>query len=88
MAEQIIGSPENHELNQLAFIKAVRSKLQLQQIYGLGDRISLSDGSQVQLHHLLLASELNSVLFQRFSPHGRSPRYTHADSRTWPFGRC
>lgn len=65
MAEQIIGSPENHELNQLAFIKAVRSKLQLQQIYGLGDRLSLSDGSQVQLHHLLLASELNSVFFQK-----------------------
>jgi len=65
MAEQIIGSAENHELNQLAFIKAVRSKLQLQQIYGLGDRVSLSDGSQVQLHHLLLASELNSVFFQK-----------------------
>lgn len=65
MAEQIIGSPENHELNQLAFIKAVRSKLQLQQIYGLGDRLSLSDGSQVQLHHLLLASELSSVFFQK-----------------------
>lgn len=30
MAEQIIGSSENHELNQLAFIKAVRSQLQLQ----------------------------------------------------------
>jgi len=65
MAEQIIGSPENHELNQLAFIKAVRSKLQLQQIYGLGDRLWLSDGSQVQLHHLLLASELSSVFFQK-----------------------
>ncbi|WP_219858498.1 NERD domain-containing protein [Stutzerimonas azotifigens] len=65
MAEQIIGSVENHELNQLAYIKAVRSKLQLQQIYGLGDRVSLSDGSQVQLHHLLLASELNSVFFQK-----------------------
>ncbi|WP_249906498.1 nuclease-related domain-containing protein [Pseudomonas fulva] len=65
MAEQLIGSPENHELNQLAFIKAVRSKLQLQQIYGLGDRLSLSDGSQIQLHHLLLASELSSVFFQK-----------------------
>lgn len=65
MAEQIIGSPENHELNQLAFIKAIRSKLQLQQIYGLGDHVSLNDGSQVQLHHLLLASELNSVFFQK-----------------------
>jgi len=64
MAEQIIGSPENHELNQLAYIKAVRSKLQLQQIYGLGDQVLLNDGSQVQLHHVLLASELTSVFFQ------------------------
>ena len=64
MAEQIIASPENHELNQLAYIKAVRSKLQLEHIYGLGDRVSLSDDSQVQLHHLLLATELTSVFFQ------------------------
>jgi Holliday junction resolvase-like predicted endonuclease len=65
MAEQIIGSPENHELNQLAYLKAVRSKLQLQQIYGLADRVLLNDGSQVQLHHVLLASELTSVFFQK-----------------------
>lgn len=65
MAEQIIGSPENYELNQLAFIKVIRSELQLQQIYGLGDCVSLSDGSQVQLHHLMLASELTSVFFQK-----------------------
>ncbi|HHW2872540.1 TPA: NERD domain-containing protein, partial [Pseudomonas aeruginosa] len=64
LAEQIIGSPENHELNQLAYIKAMRSELQLQQIYGLGDRLSLSNGTQVQLHHMLLASELTSVFFQ------------------------
>lgn len=65
MAEQIIGSPENHEMNQLAYIKAVRSRLQLQQIYGLGDLVLLGDGSRVQLHHVLLASELNSVFFQK-----------------------
>lgn len=65
MAEQNIGSPENHELNQLAYIKAVRSKLQLQQIFGLADRVLLNDGSQVQLHHVLLASELTSVFFQK-----------------------
>ncbi|MEW3489956.1 NERD domain-containing protein [Pseudomonas aeruginosa] len=64
MARQIIGSPENHELNQLAYIKACRSELQLQQIYGLGDWLSLEDGTQVQLHHVLLASELTSVFFQ------------------------
>ena len=65
MAEQTIGSAENHELNQLAYIKAVRSKLQLQQIYGLGDKVLLNDGSDVQLHHVLLASELTSVFFQK-----------------------
>ncbi|MDG4380148.1 NERD domain-containing protein [Pseudomonas aeruginosa] len=64
LAEQIIGSPENHELNQLAYIKAKRSELQLQQIYGLGDRLSLSNGTQVQLHHVLMAIELTSVFFQ------------------------
>lgn len=64
LAEQVIGSPENHELNQLAYIKAMRSELQLQQIYGLDDRLSLSNGTQVQLHHMLLASELTSVFFQ------------------------
>ncbi|WP_265289144.1 NERD domain-containing protein [Pseudomonas aeruginosa] len=64
LAEQMIGSPENHELNQLAYIKAMRSELQLQQIYGLGHRRSLSNGTQVQLHHVLLASELTSVFFQ------------------------
>ncbi|WP_407594618.1 NERD domain-containing protein [Pseudomonas aeruginosa] len=64
LAEQMIGSPENHELNQLAYIKAMRSELQLQQIYGLGHRLSLSNGTQVQLHHVLLASELTSVFFQ------------------------
>jgi len=65
MAEQIIGSPENRELNQLAYIKALRSELQLQQIYGLADRVLLNDGSQVQLRHVLLASELTSVFFQK-----------------------
>jgi len=67
MAEQIIGSHENHELNQLAYIKAVRSKLQLQQIYGLGDQVLLNDGTHVQLHHVLLASELTSIFFQKES---------------------
>lgn len=64
MADQIIGSPKNHDLNQLAYIKTMRSVMQLQQVYGLGDQITLSDGTQVQLYHLLLASELISVFFQ------------------------
>lgn len=65
IATEIIGSPENHELNQLAYIKAIRSELQLQQIYGLGDKLTLDDGAEVQLHSVLLASELTSVFFQK-----------------------
>lgn len=65
MAGEMIGSAENHELNQLAYIKALRSKLQLQQIYGVGEELSLGDGSRVQLQHVLLASELTSVFFQK-----------------------
>lgn len=65
MAGEVIGSAENHELNQLAYIKALRSKLQLQQIYGVGEQLSLGDGSRVQLQHVLLASELTSVFFQQ-----------------------
>ena len=64
MAAQTIGSPENHDLNQLAYIKAIRSEIQLQQIYGLGDQLSLGDGVEVRLHHVLLASELTSVFFE------------------------
>lgn len=65
MAGEVIGSAENHELNQLAYIKTIRSKLQLQQVYGIGDELSLGDGSWVQLQHVLLASELTSVFFQK-----------------------
>ncbi|HHG4394921.1 TPA: NERD domain-containing protein [Pseudomonas aeruginosa] len=65
MAGEMIGSAENHELNQLAYIKTLRSKLQLQTIYGVEEHLSLGDGSKVQLQHVLLASELTSVFFQK-----------------------
>lgn len=64
-AGEVIGAAENQELNQLACIKALRSKLQLQQIYGVSEQLSLGDGSRVQLQHVLLASELTSVFFQK-----------------------
>lgn len=65
LADEMMGSPENHELNQLAYIKMLRSKLQLQQIYGVAEELSLGDGSRVMLQHVLLASELTSVFFQK-----------------------
>lgn len=65
LLKQTIGLPENHEGNQLAFIKAIRSKLQLNEIYGLDDHITLNDGTSVPLFQLLLASELSSQFFEQ-----------------------
>lgn len=64
MAEQQIGSRENHELNALAYIKALRSKLQLREIYGLDEAIDLAEGGKAELLQILLASELHSAFFQ------------------------
>lgn len=58
-----IGSPDNHEANQLAYIKAMRSMLLLNEIYGLDGSITLEDGTTVPLFQLLLASELTSIFF-------------------------
>lgn len=65
MAGKIIGSPENHEANQLAYIKAVRSRLYLQVVFGLGERVRLNDGADVALHHAMLASELTRAFFEQ-----------------------
>lgn len=65
IAGKIIGRPENHEANQLAYIKAIRSQLYLQTIFGLGERVRLNDGAEVALHHATLASELTTVFFEQ-----------------------
>lgn len=64
MDQQQIGSAENHERNTLAYAKALRSALQLQEIYGLEDEIELANAGRTKLFHILLASELHSVFFQ------------------------
>ncbi|WP_286700332.1 NERD domain-containing protein [Aeromonas sp. 62-46] len=65
MAGKIIGKPENHEANQIAYIKAIRSQLYLQTIFGLGERVRLNDGTEIALHHAVLASELTTVFFEQ-----------------------
>lgn len=60
-----ISNPENHEANQLAYIKAIRSQLYLQTMFGLGDRVKLNNGSEVLLHHAMLASELTTAFFEQ-----------------------
>lgn len=65
MATQCIGRPENHEANQLAYVRALRTRLQLTEVYGVGTSVTTDAGEPVDLFQALLASELNSAFFQR-----------------------
>ena len=64
-AEKLIGSAENHEANQLAYIKTIRSQLYLQVVFGLGERVRLNNGAEVTLFHAMLASELTRAFFEQ-----------------------
>jgi hypothetical protein len=65
MAMQQIGRAENHELNQLAYIKALRTQLQLTEVYGVSDTVTTDAGDAVPLFQALLSLELMNVFFQR-----------------------
>lgn len=63
MAIERIGSPENHNENQIAFIKAIRTKLQLTEVYGLNASILLDTGLHVDLFQALLSLELMTAFY-------------------------
>ena len=63
MTSKIIGAPENHEANRLAYIKAMRSRLRLSEVYGAGERVTADSGNQVDLFQALLSLELMSAYF-------------------------
>lgn len=65
MAAQQIGSAENHELNRVAYIKALRTQLQLTEVYGVSDTVTTDAGDTVSLFQALLSMELMNVFFQR-----------------------
>jgi hypothetical protein len=65
MATRRIGSAENHELNRLAYIKALRTQLQLTEVYGVSDIVTIDAGDTVPLFQALLSLELMNVFFQR-----------------------
>ena len=58
MATEQIGRPENHHENQIAFIKAIRTKLQLNEVYGINESILADSGLRVDLFQALLSLEL------------------------------
>lgn len=65
IAAQQIGRPENHEANRLAYIRAIRTQLQLDEVYGIDDAVMLESGERVNLFQALLSLELTSAFFQR-----------------------
>lgn len=60
-----IGLEENHDLNQLAYIKAIRSELVLKEVYGFSDTLDTDSGVQIDIFKFMLFAELNSVFFQK-----------------------
>ncbi len=63
MAKNIIGRPENQEGNQFACIKAIRTQLQLTDVYGLAESVTTDSGSRFDLFQGLLSLELMTVFF-------------------------
>lgn len=65
IATQTIGRPENQEANRLAFIRALRTQLQLTEVYGVGELVIADSGERANLFQTLLSLELMSAFFQR-----------------------
>jgi hypothetical protein len=65
IAEQQIGSKENHEANQLAIIKTFSSKLRLVEVYGLNEYLTADSGLRVNLYEALLSLNLMSAFFSK-----------------------
>ncbi len=65
MAEQQIGSIENHEANQFAIIKTFSNQLRLMEVYGLGEYLTADSGLRVNLYEALLSLNLMSAFFSK-----------------------
>lgn len=64
LAEGTIGRPENHELNEMAVIRAMSNQLHLDEVFGIDDRVLLASGERVSLFNALLTVELSSAFYQ------------------------
>lgn len=58
LAFERFGSPENEESNRFAWLSAIRTKLELTEIYGLDNEITTESGYKVDLLRTLLTIEL------------------------------
>jgi len=81
MATKQIGSPENHHDNQIAFIKTIRTKLQLTEVYGLNESVLADTGLQVDVFQALLSLELMTAFYIKEYVH---PYRVHLiETRNW-----
>lgn len=67
IANHRIGTHENHEANQLALIRALRTQMELNEVYGIDDAVLLESGERVDLFQALLSLELTSAFFRETS---------------------
>ena len=63
LARTVIGQPGNYEANLFAYIKAMRTHLQLTEVYGLAESVTAESGLRVDLFQTLLSLELMSAFF-------------------------
>ncbi|MBU2972018.1 YraN family protein [Pseudoalteromonas sp. C2R02] len=63
IAAQQMGTAENHEANQIAYVKALASFLELKDVYGLEDTLECDSGLYVDLFQALLSQELMSAFY-------------------------
>jgi len=64
LALERFGSPEHEEQNKFAFISAIRTKLELTEIYGLEDKITTDSGYKIDLLQTLLTIELMHAFYK------------------------
>ncbi|MEA3241867.1 MAG: hypothetical protein U9Q19_00335 [Pseudomonadota bacterium] len=64
LATAIIGKTENHDANRFAYIKTLRTQLQLTEVYGLAESVTAETGLCVDLFQALLSLELMAAFFK------------------------
>ncbi|MGB7931209.1 MAG: hypothetical protein WCH04_03140 [Gammaproteobacteria bacterium] len=60
----VIGQLVNHEANHFAYIKAMRTQLQLTEVYGVAETVTAESGLRVDLFQALLSLELMTAFFK------------------------
>ncbi|MBS3796650.1 hypothetical protein [Pseudoalteromonas sp. BDTF-M6] len=58
-----IGSAENHEENQFAYVKALASKIELEEVYGFSQYVAIGKNVKVNIFQAILAQELMMAFY-------------------------